>query len=540
MSFTRGQFCRDLLAAIGNVNPAQGTIDFMIGWSVEESGHSLSNMASYNLWNTTLPMPGSTTYNFANVQNYTSYQEGILANSLTLRNGLYPSLVRALQMNDTNALGMTGNMAPAIAGDLSVWVSGQRSPIAQGYIDTTLAVARNPGNAANDEAPGNGPGGVPTSGATYTVQPGDTLSGIAARFGISEPTLYAANRVVIGNNPNLIQPGMVLTIPGVSPAPQPLPQPGPISGKPWYQYPICVPFGNPGFDVQYGGAHDMDVQTPIGTPVTCITPGKVVDLGSPPWGKTIGVQLDQPWNGIPYFAYLHLGAVNPLLRIGTRIKLGDLLAYSGGANSIAMLGGHINTPFGVQFLNDSSQSSQPQTGLALMRGPSYGSGAGWTTRPDPALDPTPLLMAIRGKYPNGFNVPVPGPTPGPTPTPTPVPNPAPAPAPVPAPTPTPTPVPTPVPAPVPTPGGSPGPAPNPGGGTTTTTVGGSGYYGQPMSTSPYGMLFYNSRLQPSGLTALPQDQPQQQPADYTGLLLVMGVAAVGVVIFLVVNKKIKV
>lgn len=49
---------------------------------------------------------------------------------------------------------------------------------------------------------------------TYTVQPGDTLSGIAKKLGLGgwQP-LYEANRDVIGGNPNLIRPGQVLMVP---------------------------------------------------------------------------------------------------------------------------------------------------------------------------------------------------------------------------------------------------------------------------------------------------------------------------------------
>lgn len=50
------------------------------------------------------------------------------------------------------------------------------------------------------------------NGETYTVKSGDTLSGIAARYGMSWQELYAKNKFVIGNNPNLIKPGQVLTI----------------------------------------------------------------------------------------------------------------------------------------------------------------------------------------------------------------------------------------------------------------------------------------------------------------------------------------
>jgi LysM repeat protein len=50
--------------------------------------------------------------------------------------------------------------------------------------------------------------------ARYTVVAGDTLAGIAARFAVRGgwPALYAANRRVIGSDPNTIRPGTVLTV----------------------------------------------------------------------------------------------------------------------------------------------------------------------------------------------------------------------------------------------------------------------------------------------------------------------------------------
>lgn len=54
----------------------------------------------------------------------------------------------------------------------------------------------------------------PTRRRTYTVQPGDTLAGIAARLGIRDwRSLYEANRGVIGPDPDIIQPGQVLVVP---------------------------------------------------------------------------------------------------------------------------------------------------------------------------------------------------------------------------------------------------------------------------------------------------------------------------------------
>ena len=51
---------------------------------------------------------------------------------------------------------------------------------------------------------------------TYTVQSGDTLSGIAARYGTTWQHLADINGLA---DPNLIYPGQVLTVDGGAPAP---------------------------------------------------------------------------------------------------------------------------------------------------------------------------------------------------------------------------------------------------------------------------------------------------------------------------------
>ncbi len=73
---------------------------------------------------------------------------------------------------------------------------------------------------------------APSTTTKYTVQPGDTLSGIGARFGVSYQSIAQANGIT---NPNRIYPGQVLTIPGgkqpSGPAPvTPTPSPGPTKG----------------------------------------------------------------------------------------------------------------------------------------------------------------------------------------------------------------------------------------------------------------------------------------------------------------------
>ncbi|HEY2688570.1 MAG TPA: LysM peptidoglycan-binding domain-containing protein [Streptosporangiaceae bacterium] len=71
---------------------------------------------------------------------------------------------------------------------------------------------------------------------TYTVQPGDTLSGIAARFGISWKSLYAKNKKAIGSNPDLIFAGQVLKLPaGAAAVPA---QQAPVSSTPQQSQPV--------------------------------------------------------------------------------------------------------------------------------------------------------------------------------------------------------------------------------------------------------------------------------------------------------------
>ena len=60
----------------------------------------------------------------------------------------------------------------------------------------------------------------------YVVKPGDSLSKIASKYGISWRDLYNANKNVIGSNPNLIYAGQTYNVPGQSaPAPTPTPEP---------------------------------------------------------------------------------------------------------------------------------------------------------------------------------------------------------------------------------------------------------------------------------------------------------------------------
>ena len=76
---------------------------------------------------------------------------------------------------------------------------------------TTVPPTVPPGVTVTPQPP---PPTPPPPTGTYVVQPGDTLTAIAARFGTTVQALVVANNIV---NPNLIFVGQVLIIPGAPP-----------------------------------------------------------------------------------------------------------------------------------------------------------------------------------------------------------------------------------------------------------------------------------------------------------------------------------
>ena len=79
------------------------------------------------------------------------------------------------------------------------------------YVTTAFAVT-----APHATRPGARTEAKTTNTVTYVVQPGDTLSGIAAALSVRGgwPALYGANRSTVGADPNLLRPGTHLTLPG--------------------------------------------------------------------------------------------------------------------------------------------------------------------------------------------------------------------------------------------------------------------------------------------------------------------------------------
>ncbi len=106
---------------------------------------------------------------------------------------LAPRVVRLLVAGACGAGAAGGLVAPALA-DPPGAVAELR------LVDGLLVPDRVEGAAARPRA-------------RVVVKPGDTLSGIASEHGTEWPALYARNRSAVGPDPDLIRPGLRLTLP---------------------------------------------------------------------------------------------------------------------------------------------------------------------------------------------------------------------------------------------------------------------------------------------------------------------------------------
>lgn len=79
------------------------------------------------------------------------------------------------------------------------------------YVGQRLTI---PGASSGSQPPASTPTPVPSGDGVYIVQPGDSLSVIAARYGVTVTSLVSANGIA---DPSLIYVGQRLAIPGAAP-----------------------------------------------------------------------------------------------------------------------------------------------------------------------------------------------------------------------------------------------------------------------------------------------------------------------------------
>ena len=96
---------------------------------------------------------------------------------------------------------------------------------------------------------------------TYTVQAGDTVSGIAERFGLESKTVFAANYDVLQDDPHLLRPGQELRI-------------LPVDGVYW-EWLGGIPFP------QWAAYFDVQPEAILSYPANKLDPAAVADPSNP-------------------------------------------------------------------------------------------------------------------------------------------------------------------------------------------------------------------------------------------------------------------
>lgn len=88
-------FATALLRASG-LPTSHNNLAAVVAWQKLEGGHFQSPTFAFNPLNTTQPMPGGVTRNYAGVKAYSSWDEGLQATVKTLNNGMYRGVISAL------------------------------------------------------------------------------------------------------------------------------------------------------------------------------------------------------------------------------------------------------------------------------------------------------------------------------------------------------------------------------------------------------------------------------------------------------------
>ena len=176
------------------------------------------------------------------------------------------------------------------------------------------------------------------SGGQYTVRPGDTLSKIGARFGVSYQAIAQANGI---SNPNLIYAGQTLTIPGRGPAPAPAPVPAPAPAPSGGSVQHVVQPGDSlsAIGARYGVSYQAIAQANGISNPNRIYPGQVLTIpnGRSPSGPAPVTPAPAPGPTTGGVSVDQLVAIMPNL---SRSRAQQLLPYL----NQAMAEGGINTP----------------------------------------------------------------------------------------------------------------------------------------------------------------------------------------------------
>lgn len=207
-----------------------------------------------------------------------------------------------------------------------------------------------------------------------TVLPGDTLTKIAYVNDVKGgwPVVYAANKKVIGPNPDLIYPKQVFTVPNVADANKTTSTPAtpktkakveelkikntaetvqdvvqthdwvkPVAGG------IGTAYGVGGAAWSSGHHTGVDFHATTGTPVKAVHDGIVVKAG---WGGAYGNEIVIKHATGVYTEYAHLSSIN--IKVGEKVSTGRMIGLSGATGNATGPHLHFEARTGIAYGTD--------------------------------------------------------------------------------------------------------------------------------------------------------------------------------------------
>ncbi|MBT4711260.1 MAG: M23 family metallopeptidase [Alphaproteobacteria bacterium] len=190
----------------------------------------------------------------------------------------------------------------------------------------------------------------------HVVQTGDTLYDISRLYGVDMASLARTNALTA---PYLIVPGQALTLPAAArvttraPSPGPnavveaIPDPAPLAGG-RFAWPLQGRVIT-GFGPQGGGVHNdgINIQAPSGAPVLAAENGVIAYAGNelPGLGNLLLIRHSDGW----VTAYAHNGQI--LVQRGDQVTRGQMIATAGATGSVLEPQLHFEIRLGTEAVN---------------------------------------------------------------------------------------------------------------------------------------------------------------------------------------------
>jgi murein DD-endopeptidase MepM/ murein hydrolase activator NlpD len=161
------------------------------------------------------------------------------------------------------------------------------------------------------------PPSAPALASTYTIKQGDYLSKV---FGQNWQKVYNDNVDVIGSNPDLVLPGQVLKVGGLTLAKAPIS----IPSHTGYADPVPTGTLTQGFTL---GIHNgIDIAAPIGTPIYAAASGTVTTAGlHDPAGFGAVIYVNDDDGSVTWYGHINSWDV----AVGQHINVGDKIGTVG-------------------------------------------------------------------------------------------------------------------------------------------------------------------------------------------------------------------